>query len=74
MEYSDKILKLISRFIEDLINNTMKKGAIFAERYFLHKGLNVFRREWRDALTKEADQLYRQFFSDTISIQQLKPQ
>ena len=52
----------------------MKKGAIFAERYFLHKGLNVFRRECRDALTKEADQLYRQFFSDTISIQQLKPQ
>ena len=42
MEYSDKILKLISRFIEDLINNTMKKGASFSKWYFLQKGFKKY--------------------------------
>ena len=38
MEYSEKTVKLIARVIEDFRNNTMEKGAIFSQRYFLHKG------------------------------------
>ena len=38
MEYSEKTVKIIARFIEDSINNTMEKGTSFTKRYFLHKG------------------------------------
>ena len=34
MEYSENILKLIAGVIEDLINNTIEKGANFSQRYF----------------------------------------
>ena len=42
MKYSEQTVKLISRIIEDLINNTMGKGSSFAQRYFMHKGLKKF--------------------------------
>ena len=58
MKYSEKTVKLIARVIEDLRNNTMKKGASFAQRYFLHKGFKKFGREGHDTLTKEMDQPY----------------
>ena len=52
MEYSDEKVKMISRVIEDLRNNTRKKGTIFAHRYFLHEQFKEFGREGRDSLTK----------------------
>ena len=55
MEYSDGNVKMISRVIEDLRNNTMEKVAIFAKRYFLQKGFLKIGKEGRDALTKEID-------------------
>ena len=58
----EQTVKLIARFIGDLRNNTIEKGASFAQRYFLHKGFKKFGREGRDALTKDVDQLYRQTF------------
>ena len=42
MEYYQQTVKLIARFIEQLINNKTEKGAIFAQRYFLHKGFEKF--------------------------------
>ena len=52
MEYSEKIVKFITRVIEDLRNNKMKKGTSFAHRYFLHEGFKKFGQEKSDALTK----------------------
>ena len=39
MEYSDKIVKLISRVIEDLINNTTEKAQVFHKGIFYIKDL-----------------------------------
>ena len=39
MRYSKQTVKLIDRVIEDLINNTIEKGARFAQLYFVHKVL-----------------------------------
>ena len=38
MEYYKQKVKLITRVIEYLRNNTTERGARFAQRYFLHKG------------------------------------
>ena len=38
MEYSVKKVKLVAIFIEYLRNDSMYKGASFAQRYFLRKG------------------------------------
>ena len=37
MEYFEKTVKFLTRVIEDLRNNTRKKGTIIAHRYFLHE-------------------------------------
>ena len=54
MEYSDKIVKLISRVIEDLINNTMEKGANFSNGIFYLRDLKNGREE-HGVLTKWID-------------------
>ena len=41
-DYSEKTVQLITRFIEDLRNNTTEKGTRFEQIYFLHKRLNGF--------------------------------
>ena len=46
-------MKIIARFIEDLINNKIEKVASLAQRCFLHKRLKGFGQEGRDALTKK---------------------
>ena len=38
-EYYEQTMNFITRFIEDLRKNTTKKGAKFAQRDFLQKGL-----------------------------------
>ena len=58
-EYSYQTDKLSSKVTEDLRNNTMEKVEIFAQIYFLQKGLKYFGREGRDQLTKDMDQIYR---------------
>ena len=68
MEYSDGNVKMISRVIEDLRNNKMKKGTSFAHRYFLHEGFKKFGQEKSDALTKQMDQIYKQNYFEPISI------
>ena len=37
MENSEQTVKLVTRVIEDLINNKMGKGASFAHRNFMNK-------------------------------------
>ena len=74
MWYLQKTIKSIDRFIEELRNNTIEKGVIFAKRYFLHKGLKQFRQEGNDARTKEINQHYRQACFEPISIKYLAPQ
>ena len=52
-------MKLITRVIEDLRNNTTEKGASFSQIYFLHKGFKKFGREGHDAMTKDMEPFYR---------------
>ena len=68
MEYSEQTVKFISRVIEDLVENTMEKGASFAQMYFLHQGFKMFGLEGHDAITKDVEQLYGQKCFDLISI------
>ena len=42
MEYYEQTVKLIYRVIEDSINNKTEKGASFAQRDFLQKGIKRF--------------------------------
>ena len=41
MEYSDQALKFIAIGKENLIKNTMEKGASFSRMYFMHKGFKT---------------------------------
>ena len=74
MDYSDQTVKVIAVVIEDLRENTLEKGAKFAQRYFLHKLFKGFGQEGRDVLTKDMDQLYRRTCFWPISIKYLAPQ
>ena len=42
MEYSEHTVKFIPIVIEDLRKNTMQKEERFAQRYVMHKRLNIF--------------------------------
>ena len=44
MEYSEQIVKLIARAIEDLIKNTIEKCARFAQWHFLRTGFKNWTR------------------------------
>ena len=64
-------MRFISRVIEDLRNNKRKNISLW---YFLHKGLNTFGLEGRDALTKEMNQIYEQNCFEPIPIKEFTPE
>ena len=61
-------MKLITRVIKDLRNNTTEKVVSFSQSYLLHKGFKYFGREGHDAMTKDVEPFYRKTCFDPIIV------